>query len=172
MSKAEYKPVNKGHFGLALKYYCHFTSPIRRYPDLAIHRIIKYIINGGKDAVAKYGDFTLRASARSSERERVAEEAERRIDDLLKAKYMKERIGEVFPAIISGVTEHGLYAELQNTVEGMIKIESIPGGRYFFDEKRLRVSNGVRAYRIGDAVKIKVQAVNFDKIAFTICENE
>lgn len=172
MSKAEYKPVNKGHFGLALEYYCHFTSPIRRYPDLAIHRIIKYVINGGKDAVTKYGDFTLRASARSSERERVAEEAERRIDDLLKAKYMKERIGEVFPAIISGVTEHGLYAELQNTVEGMIKIESIPGGRYFFDEKRLRVSNGVRAYRIGDAVKIKVQAVNFDKIAFTICENE
>jgi ribonuclease R len=172
MSKAEYKPINKGHFGLALEYYCHFTSPIRRYPDLAIHRIIKYIINGGKDAVTKYGDFTLRASARSSERERVAEETERRIDDLLKAKYMKERIGEVFPAIISGVTEHGLYAELQNTVEGMIKIESIPGGRYFFDEKRLRVSNGVRAYRIGDAVKIKVQAVNFDKIAFTICENE
>ena len=172
MSKAEYKPQNKGHFGLALDYYCHFTSPIRRYPDLAIHRIIKYLIHGGKDAVVKYGEFAVRASTRSSERERVAEEAERKIDDLLKAKFMKEKIGETFPAIISGVTEHGLYAELQNTIEGMIRLESMPGGRYFFDEKRLRVSNGVRAYRIGDAVTIKVQAVNFDKIAFSICENQ
>lgn len=88
MSKAEYKPECLGHFGLAAEFYCHFTSPIRRYPDLAIHRIIKYALRGGREADKKFGSFVREASVKSSEREKIADEAERKVDDLLKARFM------------------------------------------------------------------------------------
>lgn len=168
MSKAEYRPENLGHFGLSAEYYCHFTSPIRRYPDLAIHRIIKYCLNGGKYADKQFGEFVVTASKASSECEKRADEAERKVDDLLKAKFMEDKIGNEYDAVISGVTEWGIFAELDNGVEGMIRVEALPGDRYLFDERRLLVSNSVYTYRIGDAIKIKVEAVNGDKVAFGI----
>ncbi len=170
MSKAAYKPECLGHFGLAAEYYCHFTSPIRRYPDLVIHRIIKYILHGGKEADKKYGEFVRYAAIVSSEREKVADDAERKVDDLLKAKFMQDKIGEEFDAVISGVTEWGLFAELPNSVEGMIRVESLPGGGYDFDPKRLLVKNQSRSFKLGDTVRIKVLAVNFDKVAFALAE--
>lgn len=170
MSKADYKPECLGHFGLAAEYYCHFTSPIRRYPDLAIHRIIKYALNGGREADKKFGAFVKEASVKSSEREKIADEAERKVDDLLKARYMADKIGREYPAVISGVTEWGLFLELDNSVEGMVRVESLPGGGYVFDDKKLLVSNGQRSFRIGDSAKIVVEAVNFDKISFRLAE--
>lgn len=170
MSKAEYKPECLGHFGLAAEFYCHFTSPIRRYPDLAIHRIIKYALRGGREADKKFGSFVREASVKSSEREKIADEAERKVDDLLKARFMADKIGREYPAVISGVTEWGLFLELDNSVEGMVRVENLPGGGYAFDEKKLLVSNGQRSFRIGDSARIIVEAVNFDKISFRLAE--
>ena len=170
MSKAEYRAENLGHFGLALEYYCHFTSPIRRYPDLAIHRIIKYCLKSEKGADKRFGEFVVTASKASSECEKRADEAERKVDDLLKAKFMQDKIGNEYDAIISGVTEWGLFAELESGVEGMIRVEALKGGRYAFDERRLLVSNGQYSYRIGDEIRIKVTAVNGDKVAFELAE--
>ena len=128
MQKARYSPENAGHFGLASDCYCHFTSPIRRYPDLCIHRIIKEVINGKyAQACEVYGGFVEEAAERSSDRERNAAEAEREVDALYAAMYMSERIGEEFTAVVSGVSSYGLFAELPNTIEGFIPIESIPG---------------------------------------------
>lgn len=171
MSKAEYKPECLGHFGLAAEYYCHFTSPIRRYPDLAIHRIIKYFLRGGADAKKKFGAFVSEASVKSSEREKIAEEAERKVDDLLKAKFMQDKIGEKYTAVVSGVTEWGLFCELDNSVEGMIRVETL-GNNFKYDEKRMLLGNGVRAFRMGDSVKIRVEAVNYDRISFVLDEDE
>lgn len=170
MSKADYRPENLGHFGLALANYCHFTSPIRRYPDLAIHRIIKYYLAGGENASKLFGEFVHTASRISSECEKRAEEAERKVDDLLKAKFMVDKIGNEYDAIISGVTEWGLFAELDNGVEGMIRVESLPGSRYTYDEARLLVSNGQYTFRIGAKIRIKVSAVHGDKVAFDLVE--
>ena len=128
MQKARYSPENVGHFGLASGCYCHFTSPIRRYPDLCIHRIIKEIINGGyAEATEKYADFVEQAATQSSDRERKATDAERDVDDLYMAMYMSEHIGEEYDAVISGVTSFGIFAELPNTIEGLIPIESLYG---------------------------------------------
>ncbi len=171
MSKAEYKPECLGHFGLAAEYYCHFTSPIRRYPDLAIHRIIKYFLRGGADAKKKFGAFVSEASVKSSEREKIAEEAERKVDDLLKAKFMQDKIGEKYTAVVSGVTEWGLFCELDNSVEGMIRVETL-GNNFKYDEKRMLLGNGVRAFRMGDSVKIRVEAVNYDRVSFVLDEDE
>lgn len=170
MSKAEYKPACLGHFGLAAEYYCHFTSPIRRYPDLAIHRIIKYVLHGGADPDKKFGKFAEEASVQSSEREKVADEAERSVDDLLKARFMTDKVGNEYDAVIDGVTEWGLFAELDNGIEGMIRVENLPGGGYVFDEKKLLVSNGLHRFRIGDRIKIRVESVSFDKVAFSLVE--
>lgn len=169
MSKADYRPQNLGHFGLAAEYYCHFTSPIRRYPDLAIHRIIKYCLNGGKNAMQQFGDFVRVASTVSSECEKRAEEAERKVDDLLKAKFMADKIGNEYDAIISGVTEWGIFAELENGVEGLIRLETLPGTRYEYDEARMLVTNGSYTFRIGGAIRIVVAGVNGDKVAFDYC---
>lgn len=171
MSKAEYKPECLGHFGLAAEYYCHFTSPIRRYPDLSIHRIIKYFLRGGTDFKKKFGAFVAESSAKSSEREKIAEEAERKVDDLLKAKFMEDKIGEKYPAIVSGVTEWGLFCELDNSVEGMIRVESL-GNNFKYDEKRMLLGNGVRVFRMGDKVNIRVEAVNYDRVSFTLDDTD
>ena len=161
MQKARYSPDNVGHFGLASSCYCHFTSPIRRYPDLCIHRIIKEIINGGYgEAMDKYSDFVERAAAQSSDRERKATDAERDVDDLYMTMYMSEHIGEEYDAVISGVTSFGLFAELPNTIEGYIPIESLYG-TYTFDPDHFCLIGTDRKYTIGESVKIKVIDVDF-----------
>ena len=163
MQKARYSPENVGHFGLASQFYCHFTSPIRRYPDLCIHRIIKLIINGGyPEAVELFGDFVAEAAKQSSERERRATDAERDVDDLYMTMYMSDHIGEEYEAIISGVTSFGLFAELPNTIEGFIPIESL-FGEYSFVEARLTLVGQSESYTIGERIKIKVVDVDFER---------
>ena len=163
MQKARYSPENAGHFGLARSCYCHFTSPIRRYPDLCIHRIIKEILNGGyANAVDRYTDFVERAAKLSSERERRAADAERDVDDLYMTMYMSERIGKQYNAVISGVTAFGLFAELPNTVEGFIPIESL-FGEYKFDPDRFQLVGHTENYTIGEEVRVKVIDVDFDR---------
>jgi ribonuclease R len=161
MQKARYSHENVGHFGLASSCYCHFTSPIRRYPDLCIHRIIKEILHGKYDyAQEKYGSFVKDAAIQSSERERRAADAERDVDDLYKTMFMSERIGREYDAVISGVTSFGLFAELPNTIEGFIPIESL-FGTYTFDEQKLRLNGTESSYTIGEEIRVKVIDVDF-----------
>ncbi len=163
MQKAKYSPENLGHFGLASNCYCHFTSPIRRYPDLCIHRIIKEVINGGyPQAVEKYGEFISRAAEQSSERERRATEAEREVDDLYMTMYMSEHIGEEYEAVISGVTSFGIFAELPNTVEGFIPIHTLYG-EYVHDPDRFRLVGKKESYTIGEKLRVEVVDVDFDR---------
>ncbi|QBD84128.1 ribonuclease R [Clostridium tetani] len=178
LKQAKYSPECIGHFGLAARYYCHFTSPIRRYPDLIIHRIIKeYIKNGiSEKRVKKLEGEVSSASIQSSEMERLAEEAEREVDDLKKAEYMSERIGEVYNGIISSVTAFGLFVELPNTVEGLIHISTLLDDYYVYDERGLRLvgEKTKKMYRLGDEVKIKVEKVDLDsyEIYFELLESE
>ncbi len=156
LMKAEYSPECLGHFGLAAKYYCHFTSPIRRYPDLAVHRILKDYILGGD--VEKYREYVPGASSRSSEKERAAELCERNISDLFKAAYISDFVGAEFPATVSGITNFGMFAELENTVEGLIRLETIDGDYYEFDEENCILIGKRRGkiYTIGDKIEIEV----------------
>ena len=161
MQKARYSPENVGHFGLASGCYCHFTSPIRRYPDLCIHRIIKEVINGQyAHAVERYSDFVEQAAKQSSERERRAADAERDVDDLYMTMYMSERIGEEYDAVISGVTAFGLFAELPNTIEGFIPIESL-FGEFTHDPDRFTLIGTDRRYTIGEEIRVRVIDVDF-----------
>ncbi|MFA9397832.1 MAG: ribonuclease R [Clostridiaceae bacterium] len=164
MKQAKYSSECVGHFGLAAKYYCHFTSPIRRYPDLMIHRIIKMSLNGkiGEKEYAKLEKDVEFASVQSSERERLAEEAEREVDDLKKAEYMKERIGEIYDGIISSVTGFGIFVELHNTVEGLVHISALDDDYYIYDENHLTLTGErtKKIYKIGDSLKIKVTKVD------------
>lgn len=155
MMKAKYSTSNVGHFGLASKCYCHFTSPIRRYPDLFIHRAIKAHLNNIKDdgLFIKAQD----ASYISSEREKLAIEAEREVEDYYKAKYMEKFIGKTFDGIISGVTEFGIFVELDNTVEGMIKTENLPGDNYNYFKDSYMIKNSSNTYKLGGKIKIKVE---------------
>lgn len=154
LMKAEYKTENLGHFGLSAKYYCHFTSPIRRYPDLAVHRVLKGFVSG---KVSGNADLYETAS-HSSECEVKAEQLEREVDNMMKAAYMADFVGGVFDGIVSGIAGFGMFVELDNSIEGMIRLESIKGDYYEYDE-----SNGVlygkrtgRTYRIGDCVRVAV----------------
>ncbi|MCL2375413.1 MAG: ribonuclease R, partial [Firmicutes bacterium] len=168
MAKANYLPKNGGHFGLASPYYCHFTSPIRRYPDLAIHRIIKdYLLNGKKN-FKRFKDWTIEAAKVSSERERAAEKAEREVDELKKAEYMEDKIGEVYTGVISGVSDFGFFVELENTVEGLVRAGSLKGERYNFNDKQMLLTNGAVTYRIGDKIEVKVKAVSNNKVEFEL----
>lgn len=161
MQKARYDTENIGHFGLASECYCHFTSPIRRYPDLCIHRIIKEILHGNyAEASQKYGDFVERAAEQSSARERRAAEAERDVDDLYTTMYMSERIGEEYEAVISGVTAFGLFAELPNTIEGLIPVESLYG-EYTFVSERFALVGKKESYTIGEKIRIEVVDADF-----------
>ncbi len=163
MQKAKYSPENLGHFGLASNCYCHFTSPIRRYPDLCIHRIIKEILQGGyPQAVERYGSFVERAAEQSSNQERRATEAEREVDDLYMAMYMSERIGEEYDGVISGVTGFGLFVELPNTVEGFIPVETLYG-EYQFDPDRFLLKGRKESYTIGERVRVEVVDVDFER---------
>ena len=175
MQKAKYSPQCLGHFGLAATDYCHFTSPIRRYPDLTIHRIIKSYLHNELDSkeIAKLKPFVIESSNRSSEREVLAEKAERDVDDYYKARYMQKHIGESFEGVISGVTNFGLFVELDNTVEGFVSVTDLKGTNYVFSEELLRLSNGNNTYTFGDKIKIIVASVNLDerKVNFILDEN-
>ncbi len=177
LMKARYLPQNSGHFGLAFDYYCHFTSPIRRYPDLAIHRIIKEFIgkNGlSKKRIAVLSAFANQVSVSASEAEVTAQYAERDCDDLKKAEYMKEHIGESYDGIISSCTSFGLFVELENTVEGLIRMVDLYDDYYIFDEKRytLMGERTGRTYKIGDPIRVTVSDVNVDlrEISFVLEE--
>ena len=162
MQKAKYMNKNLGHFGLALDYYCHFTSPIRRYPDLCIHRIIKDYLHKKIDAEEKedLDIFTFDASEQSSECERNADMAERDVDDLWKAYLMKDRIGEVFDATISSVTNFGVFVALDNTCEGLVRLEALPDDTYIYLEKQLKLKGSSNVFSIGDKVKVELTNVN------------
>jgi len=164
MKQARYTPENTGHFGLAARYYCHFTSPIRRYPDLMIHRIIKEYIHGQIDEkrINKLTAEVEYAAKRSSEMERVAQEAEREVDDLKKAEYMSERIGQEYEGIISSVTNFGMFVQLPNTIEGLVHISTINDDYYNYDEKHLSLvgERTKKTYKLGGEVSIKVVKVD------------
>lgn len=171
MQKAKYSPENEGHFGLASNCYCHFTSPIRRYPDLMVHRVIKLVIDGRiGEIIDLYGDFVSKAAQISSDNERIADEAERSVDDIYKAYYMRSFIGEEFDAVISGVTQNGVYCELENTVEGFTSITDLPRGNYVYDEKTYSLVSGKRRFTLGDEVRIGVVGVDeaAKKVEFVI----
>lgn len=159
MQKAKYSPNNIGHFGLSSKCYCHFTSPIRRYPDLVVHSVLKDILKG-VDIEAKYSSFVSEASNISSENEKRADEAERTMDDFYKCRYMRKYIGHEFNAVISGVTSFGVFVELESTVEGLVRLETLPRGSYAFDEKTYSLKSNSRAYTLGDEVVVRVLGVD------------
>ena len=163
---ARYESENKGHFGIASKYYCHFTSPIRRYPDLFIHRIIsKYIDNSyilNEKNLEKYKEQATKYSQTSSEREKIAQKVEREAIAIKKAEYMQNKIGKEYEGIVSGITAFGMFVELENTVEGLIKFEDL-GNEYFIyndENKTLVGENSKKVYKIGDKIKIKVIYAN------------
>lgn len=166
MMQARYSPESVGHFGLAATYYCHFTSPIRRYPDLMIHRIIKEFINQGipEGRAKELSGIVAEASKISSDMERVADEAERDLDSLKKAEYMNLHMGETFEGIISSVTGFGIFVELPNTIEGLIHITSLYDDYYLFDDRHMKLrgeSNG-REFGLGDKVNVLVSKVDLD----------
>ncbi|MBR6737085.1 MAG: ribonuclease R [Clostridia bacterium] len=159
MQKAKYTPENVGHFGLSSKCYCHFTSPIRRYPDLVIHAIVKDILSGN-DVIKRFSTFVSDASIVSSQNERRADEAERAMDDLYKCRFMKKHVGKEYHGVISGVTGFGVFVELENTVEGLIKLEYLPRGSYALDEGGYTLRSGKRSFTLGDEVWVKVMGVD------------
>ena len=167
LKKAKYSPDCSGHFGLAAKYYTHFTSPIRRYPDLTIHRIIREYLEGTitEKRNKKLVGFVKFASKQSSETEVTAQEAEREVDDLKKAEYMKDKVGEVYTGIISSVTPFGLFVELENTIEGLVHVSSMLDDYYFHDEKHhcFIGEKKRRVFKLGDEIKIRVAKVNIDE---------
>ena len=175
---ARYEAENKGHFGIASKYYCHFTSPIRRYPDLFIHRIISKYLEENYVVSDKFiEDFKQKAIDRarmSSEREKVATKAERDSEDMKKAEFMQDKIGQEYEGIISSVTQFGIFVELENTVEGLIRFENLGNEYFIYDENRKRLigENSNKVYKIGDKVKIRVVSANklLRQIDFEIVE--
>lgn len=157
MKKAKYSPDCIGHFGLASVKYCHFTSPIRRYPDLTIHRIIKADLRGeltGK-FLTEQRQFVLASSMHSSDREQAAEKVERDVDDLYRVFYMTHHVGEEFEGKISGVTNFGVFVELENTVEGMVRIADLPRDSYEYDENEFVLKGAKEKFVIGNPVKVK-----------------
>lgn len=160
LMKAKYSHNNAGHFGLAAKYYCHFTSPIRRYPDLIIHRIIKEWLQGRieTEREERLNHILPEIARTASERERAAEEAERETENLKKAEFMIGREGEAFDGIISGVTSFGMFVELDNTVEGLVKLGSMEDDYYIYNEKHYTLigERKKKSYRLGDSVRVKL----------------
>ena len=168
MQKAIYDNVNIGHFGLASKFYTHFTSPIRRFPDLTVHRLLRtYLFNHNIDSqIIDYYNSTLPEVAKhSSEREMAATQCERDVDDMKMAEYMEAHIGEVYNGIISTVTNYGIYVELPNLVEGMIKIDELEDDYYFYDESTFSLvgKHSKKRYMLGDSIKIIVDSVLKEK---------
>ena len=170
MRQAKYMPVCSGHFGLAAKYYTHFTSPIRRYPDLQIHRIIKENLHGNltEKRLSHYDRILTGVSVQCSAAERRAEEAERETIKMKKCEYMAKRIGREYEGVISGVTNWGFYVELPNTVEGLVHVSSLQGDYYLFDESRMELKGEMsgRTFRLGQ--KLRVVVAGTDKLTRTV----
>ncbi|MBM7571037.1 ribonuclease R [Aquibacillus albus] len=168
MKQAKYDPNSIGHFGLATDFYTHFTSPIRRYPDLIVHRLIRtYLVNKQLDEKTQqhWKEKMPDIARHSSEKERAAVDAERETDDLKKAEYMQDKIGEEFDGVISSVTNFGLFVELPNTVEGLVHVSYLTDDYYYFDERSYAMI-GERTgniFRIGDATTVKVANVNLEE---------
>jgi ribonuclease R len=160
LPQAIYSAVNEGHFGLASACYCHFTSPIRRYPDLVVHRILKQQLNGGltKEKIKSLQAGLPDVARHSSERERIATEADRASVDMKKAQFMEGKIGEVYPGIINGVTGFGIFVELENTIEGMIPVSELKDDYYVFQEKAAALvgERTRKTYRLGDSILVEV----------------
>ena len=160
---ARYESENKGHFGIASKYYCHFTSPIRRYPDLFIHRVIsEYLDNNynlSEDRIEELNQKAIKYAETSSNAEKIATKAEREAENIKKAEYMEGKVGEEYDGIISSITSFGMFVELENTVEGFISFKNIGGNEYFIydDIKKMLIGEKTnRIFKIGDKVKIRV----------------
>jgi ribonuclease R len=163
MAKADYQPQPKGHYGLALADYAHYTSPIRRYPDLAIHRILTDVCAGfsAEELRQKYSAFAAAASVQSSQREVAAMRAERDIEDCYKAEYMQDKLGHEFDAVVSSVTAFGLYVELPNTVEGLVRAQALSGHSLVLTQGvSLRDAASGRTWRLGDAMRVRLVAVD------------
>lgn len=170
MKQAKYTPENTGHFGLAANYYTHFTSPIRRYPDLQIHRIIKDNLRGrmNEEKIAHYQSILPEVTKQSSERERRAEEAERETVKLKKTEYMQEHIGEVFEGVISGMTRWGMYVELPNTIEGLVHVVNMTDDHYDYNDSSYEMvgEHTKKTFRLGQKVSVRVK--NADRLLRTI----
>ncbi len=170
MKQAKYTTVSTGHFGLATNYYTHFTSPIRRYPDLQIHRIIKENLNGklNDKRISHYENILDEVTDQSSRMERRAEEAERDVEKMKKVQYMSRHIGEEYDGVVSGITQYGMYVELPNTVEGMVHISNMRDDYYKYDEEHYELvgERTGKKYMLGQAVRIYVE--DTDKLARTI----
>lgn len=170
MKQAKYTVANTGHFGLSAKYYTHFTSPIRRYPDLQIHRIIKENVRGALNEARKdhYNKILFDVANHSSKTERRADEAEREVEKMKKVEYMMGHIGESFEGVISGITTWGIYVELPNTVEGMVRVSDMNDDYYVYDEERYQMvgEHTKKTYKLGQTIKVEV--LNADKLLRTI----
>lgn len=162
MQKAKYLETCIGHFGLGAAYYCHFTSPIRRYPDLVVHRIIKLMINGKLTSykINEFKEFVIDAASQSSKTELAATEAEREVDNLKRAEFMSDKIGEQFSGTVSGIQDFGVFVYLPNTVEGLVKIDNMPQDKYTYNEKQMVLVGTKRTWRMGDKINVVVAGVN------------
>src|SRR5699024_5868263 len=170
MNQATYDHNSLGHFCLATKFYTHFTAPIRRYPDLIVHRLIRTYLFEGKLDSKTQNNWKARLpeiAKHTSERERIAVDAEREVDDLKKAEYMQDKIGENFDGVISSVTGFGLFVELENTVEGLVHVTDLTDDYYHFDERSYALigERTGNVFKIGDALTIKVSGVNLEEQA-------
>lgn len=170
MKQARYTTANTGHFGLAVKYYCHFTSPIRRYPDLQIHRIIKENLRGRLDEArqAHYHKLLPEVAGQCSTTERRADEAERDVEKLKKVEYMSKHIGDIYTGVISGMASFGMYVELANTCEGLIRLQDLEDDYYYYDEEKMSIVGETLGVTYNLGQKIKICVADTDKLARTI----
>lgn len=177
---AKYENQNKGHFGIASKYYCHFTSPIRRYPDLFIHRVISRYLetnyNVPHDELERLSAKTKKYAETSSECEKIATKAERLAEDIKKAEFMEDKIGEEFEGIISSITVFGMFVELESTVEGLIRFEDMGNEYFIYNEERKNLvgEKTKRVFKIGDKIKVRVTDASkyLRKVSFELVEKE
>jgi len=161
MQKAVYKSENNGHFGLNERCYCHFTSPIRRYPDLIVHRVLKGVLDGQTGIVSdEYSPEMTEIAAKCTENERKADLVSRDVDAAYVCKYMRAFIGDFFEVIVSGVTSGGLYVRLENSVEGFVPVERLPRGKYEFFERGYALVSGKRKFTLGDVLLVKLVATD------------
>jgi len=177
---AKYESNNKGHFGIASKYYCHFTSPIRRYPDLFIHRVISEYLeknyNLEQERITELEAKATKYAESSSDAEKIATKAERDAEDIKKAEFMEDKIGEEYLGIVSSITSFGMFVELESTIEGLIRFENMGNEYFIYDENRKTLvgERTNRVFKIGDQVKIRVIEANkmLRKIAFELVSNK